>query len=283
MIVILSRGVTRLRRATHAAHLQTGLKAKVSAMSDVLRPAQKSVQAVGSRAAIIRLWFFEALRKFAAGMRHIKPTLARLPNAARRLVQLGRRYLPKGKVREPNLETLFSPTEMAIKTRVVEVAPASPPAQPAAVLSRPHGPKKKPKLSPLQRAQAALHDKDWQHAEDILVDYIVHHTKDTKAYMLLGRIATAKANWPEAMEIYEQVVSLRPSEPGAQAGLGTAAYNCGRYAKALAALQRAHEADPTNMAVLKNLLDIAHKMDNPALQHSIDVKLQDLSNPVPVP
>jgi tetratricopeptide (TPR) repeat protein len=160
---------------------------------------------------------------------------------------------------------------------VIDTAPPAP--APRAELRQNHtatNTKKKRKLTPLQRAQVALDSREYQHAEDILVDYIVQHTKDTKAYMLLGNIAMARSEWAECVEIFEQVMRLRPEEPGAQAGLGIAAYNLGRYAKALPALQRAHEEDPTNLTVLNDLLAIAKRMDNAALQHSIQVKLEGL-------
>ena len=130
--------------------------------------------------------------------------------------------------------------------------------------------------SPLVTAKNAIEQKDYEKAEDILVSYILKHTKDTDAYMALGQIAVARGSWEEAMEIFDQVVSWNPNCPGAYAGLGTSSYRAGKYSRAILALQRAHEADPENIDVLNNLLSIAQKMDNRALQHSIQTKLSAL-------
>ncbi len=276
IIIIVSRGVFRGRRLQFATSIKadTGA-APARATNDVLRPNQKSVQAIRSRATLVQQWLGQAGMLLRQGVVRLKPAFGAAVGGAWhsvRRVRLPRRT--RAVPTEPNIDALFaSPAESAtFTTRVVDTTPKV-----TAVLSRPvHGPKKK--ATPLQRAQTALQEKDYQHAEDILVDYIVHHTKDTKAYMLLGHVAMAKANWGECLEIFEQVMALKPGEPGAQAGLGIAAYNLGRYAKALPALQRAHEEDPTNRLVLADLLSIAQKMDNPALQRSINTKLAALES-----
>ena len=131
--------------------------------------------------------------------------------------------------------------------------------------------------SPLEEAQEALSAKEYERAEDILVGYIVKHTKDTDAYMMLGEAALGREDWQEATEIFEQVVSWNPKQAGVHAGLGLAAYRAGRYSMALQALQRAHEFEPENVTILTDLLSIAKKMDIPALQHSINEKLQELA------
>lgn len=130
--------------------------------------------------------------------------------------------------------------------------------------------------SPLQQAAVALAAANYQAAEDILVNHIVKHTKDTQAYMLLGQAAVGRRNWDEAMEIFEQVVAWDEHHEGALASLGDAAYHAGRYGRALQVLQRAHTADATNEVILDQLLSIARKMDNRALQHSIEEKLVEL-------
>lgn len=132
------------------------------------------------------------------------------------------------------------------------------------------------KESAIIQARAALDHAAYDQAEDILVPYIVTHTRDTAAYMLLGEAAAGRHDWSEAMEIFEQVVNWNPRQTGVWAGLGTAAYRAGNYTRALQALQRAHESDPTNETILTDLLSIARKMDNPALQHSITEKIQAL-------
>ncbi len=293
----MARGLTRMRRATFSQSIKAAETTSFAThASEVLQPTQKSVQAIRSRAVLVRQWLAQAQggikyvsqRTGGVSRASVTKVTQGIAPAARSLIQGLRSRLPRRspiEAQEPDLEALFAlpPTETevavappAIKTRVVET-PVEPKATPTLTLTtfhRAHAPAKK-KLSALQRALQALQEKNYQHAEDILVDHIVHHTKDTKAYMLLGRVASARADWQEAMEIYEQVVRWHPEEPGAQAGLGIAAYNCGRYSKALQALQRAHEEDPTNLVVLNDLLGIAQKMDNPALQRSIQTKLRE--------
>lgn len=254
--------------------------------ADVLQPTQKSVQAMRSRAALASQWARQArsglmnLVQRTAGLRQsgasaLSSLTQKTSSAGRLLKENIASRLPHRRqeaLQEPNLDVLFAPPSKG------EEATPEPKATPTLTLTtafhRPHAPQKK-KVSALQRAQQALQEKKYQHAEDILVDHIVHHTKDTRAYMLLGRVATERADWQEAMEIYEQVIRWQPAEPGAQAGLGIAAYNCGRYSKALQALQRAHEEDPGNLVVLHDLLGIAQKMDNPALQRAIQTKLRE--------
>ena len=130
----------------------------------------------------------------------------------------------------------------------------------------------------LEQAREALSAHEYQHAEDILVEYIVKHTKDTNAYMLLGEAAVGREDWQEAAEIFEQVITWNPDQPRAYALLGLSACRAGRYSKALQALQRAHEADPEDVNILTDLLSIARKMDNPALQKSISEKINALES-----
>lgn len=130
--------------------------------------------------------------------------------------------------------------------------------------------------SPKASAQAALAAGHYQNVEDVMVTYIVKHPKDTEAYMLLGQAAMGRKAWAEAMEIFEQVISWNQAEPGAYAGLGTAAYQAGKFTRALQALQRAHDADPRDRTVLECLLAIAQKLDNHGLLHSLEQELKEL-------
>lgn len=290
IVVIMARGMVRSRRTQFAASIQSAADTSLfNSPTDVLRPTQKSVQAIRSRAALVGRWLTQVRQAAFGGgvfvraklqqLRQFRPS--RLPRpthlsawrqkmsaTSSGLLQRVKNRVkrsPTPTFQEPNIAALFAPPSPVITTRVVTTTPVTHKSQ-------------SPTTAPLlQRAEQALNAKDYQHAEDILVDHIVHHTKDAKAYMLLGKIALAKADWPEAMEIFEQVLTLRPEEPGVQAGLGIAAYNCGRYSKALQTLQRAHDEDPTNLLVLNDLLEIAQKMDNPALQRSINAKLKELA------
>lgn len=128
----------------------------------------------------------------------------------------------------------------------------------------------------LQSAEAELSQQHYQVAEDMLVPYIVKHPKDTAAYMLLGKAAMGREAWSEAMEIFEQVIKWNRKQVGAYTGLGIAAYHAGKFTRALQALQRAQDSDPISREVLDCLMSIAEKMDNPALQHSIREKIEQL-------
>jgi TolA-binding protein len=134
--------------------------------------------------------------------------------------------------------------------------------------------------TPLSQAEIALSSKNYKKAEFLLLNHITKHTKDTAAYMLLGQVALAQENWSDAVEIFEQVIAWDENYFGAQAALGFAACRAGKLTRAIQALQRAHEADPENVVVLQDLLIIARRMDNPALQHSITKKLEELESPV---
>lgn len=286
----MARGINRLRIAQSKV---TNPAAQLTKTSDVLRPTQKSVQAIRSRISLFNQWLAPvktvSLKIGRRGANISKNGAATLINKTKsasaslwKNVHTKVRRRPDKITREPNLDVLFARPINETKTEAVPSKASATPALALTTFHRPSKPQKK-KLPALQRAQQALQAKEYQHAEDILVDYIIHHTKDTKAYMLLGKVATARTDWPEAMEIFEQVVNLRPQEPGAQAGLGLAAYNCGRYSLALQALQRAHEADPTNLVVLNDLLAIAKKLDNPALQRSIQTELSKIAGSKSIP
>jgi len=156
----------------------------------------------------------------------------------------------------------------SITTRLVtRVTPSKSPA------ARLRG--KKP-TSVLVQAQDALSAQNFQLAEDLLVAHIMKHTKDTEAYLLLGEAAMGREDWQEATEIFEQVGKWNPSNTAVHASLGLAAYKAGKYSIALQALQRAREFSPDDLEILTNLLSIAQKMDNPALQASINEKLAEL-------
>lgn len=179
--------------------------------------------------------------------------------------------------------------KLGIKTRLVQAPAVEKPAaaKPAVPASPPptpissgmiFGSKRKEFTSDVLKAAAEALDSDkLQRAEDLLVSHIIKHTKDTDAYMLLGQTAVRRGAWGEALEIFEQVIKMNDHEPEAYASLGLAAYRAGRLTRAIEALQRAHEADPANLDVLRCLLSIAKKMDNVPLQHSIEDKLQSLA------
>ena len=78
------------------------------------------------------------------------------------------------------------------------------------------------------------------------------------------------------MEIFEQVVAINPRVRGGFAALGRAAYGAGKFTRAIEALQRAHDAQPQDREVLKQLLRIARRMDNVPMQKSLREELRAL-------
>ncbi len=128
----------------------------------------------------------------------------------------------------------------------------------------------------LEEARAALGAKQYQRAEDILLPYIVQHSKDANAYMLLCQVALAQSSWDEAYEICEQIERMNADQPGLKAAKGKAAFHTGKMTVALQTLQRAHDDDPENKDILRDLITIAQRMDNPALRESAQEQLSQI-------
>jgi tetratricopeptide (TPR) repeat protein len=128
----------------------------------------------------------------------------------------------------------------------------------------------------LEQAKKALEQDQAKKVENILVPYIVKHPKDTAAYMMLGKAAICRKDWTEAAEIFEQVTRIRPETKGCYAALGEAAYEAGNLTKAIEALQRAHDQNPQDIAVIKRLIKIATRLDNQPMQRSLTEELKTL-------
>ncbi|MBI3256087.1 MAG: tetratricopeptide repeat protein [Candidatus Andersenbacteria bacterium] len=133
-----------------------------------------------------------------------------------------------------------------------------------------------PQATILEQVSDAIGAGQLEQAEEMLIPYIVKHTKDCQAYMLLGKVAIAKGAWREAMEVFEQVIHLDPEIVDAQASLGYAALQQGKFTIALQALQRAHRSEPENVQILDQLLNIARRLDNKVLQKSVLAQLIEL-------
>lgn len=136
--------------------------------------------------------------------------------------------------------------------------------------------KKEDSKSAMVRAAAALAAGRLSEVEDILVPYLAEHSDDKHAYMILGRAAVMQNNWDEAIEIFQQVIKIDDGTKGAQAYLGHAALQSGHLTLALQSLQRAHEQEPDNIDVLKNLLKIAQRQDNKVLKKVVVGQLKEL-------
>ncbi len=137
--------------------------------------------------------------------------------------------------------------------------------------------------TPLEKAETALNKNDFDTAEDILVPYLMKHAADTKAYMLLGKTASGKGSWGEAIEIFQQVLKINNEEVDAYAQLGHAALQAGKFTVAIQALQRARDNEPDNVRIREELLFIARRMDNKVVEKSVTEELVALHAEVQEP
>jgi len=167
--------------------------------------------------------------------------------------------------------------KLASRLAIIEDTPAGSEAQPAAQSpERSRLFTKQKESPPLRQAREAIDAADHDQAEKILVPYLAEHPKETRAYMMLGEAALAKHDWEEAMEVFEQVVDLSPEAKGGYAALGHAAFEAGKFTRAIEALQHAHNDNPSDVAVIRQLLKIAHRMDNVPMQRSLTEELSKI-------
>jgi tetratricopeptide (TPR) repeat protein len=284
VILIVARVSLRARRAAFSAAVESAVTEP--SPEEVLQPSQKSVQAMGSRVALGQKYFMALGRGLGSMPRRTGSAIARVGSKIRlrraRAAELTESTEPLGDEEETaSSVSLPSPSaaKPIIRSGIRLERRETTAASVAETLRRSvkrHAPRPKAD-SPITAAEQALEAHEYLKAENILVPYIVHHAKDTQAYILLGQAAIGREAWEEAMEIFEQVIQWDADSKGAYASLGYAAYRAGRLTRALQALQRAHEAEPNNDRVLQQLLSIAQRLDNRALQHSISEKLEALT------
>lgn len=222
-----------------------------------------------------------------------------LPTAPRRLARLGegfsqwreRRRQQREEVIAERIETVSpvsaAPDREQPRIRVInlerpemKLKEESAASETPAAVATPQPPLKTDPLADkpiaIQQAGEALERGHHARVEEILVPYLVKNPKDTDAYMVLGQAALAAEQWDEAVEIFEQVLKVNARTVGAHACLGRAALRAGHLSQALQQLQRAHEENPSSEEILRQLLTLAERFDNPALQHSIQEKLSVL-------
>ena len=130
--------------------------------------------------------------------------------------------------------------------------------------------------TPLEKASDALEKKDYEAAEDMLVSYIMKHSSETKAYILLGKAAIGREAWDEAIEIFQQVIKLDDTIVDAYAELGHAALNAGKFTLAIQSLQHARDMDSKNIRIREELLFIARRMDNKVVEKGVLEELAEL-------
>lgn len=284
IIFIISRVVTRLRRHELTTALQSAATAQTAASPGQLRPAQSNIRLFGSR--------LSALKPLLStiGVQTKKATFTTQKVAAK-IWQRVPRQLPdtsrwrRSQAPAPAPEPVTAIHKaVPLVTRVV--TPAEPKAPPAP--AKPHITKKvvsptffqkKPRLSELDVAHAALKQGEYSKVEEVLVPYLFKHPTSAAGYTLLGKAAMQQGNWSDALEILEQAVAQDEPPVEAQSLLGISAYHAGQLGRALPALQRAHDQDAANPEVLRCLMKIARTMDNRALVHSIEVEIAALETP----
>lgn len=266
VIFILSRVTVRLRRSQLNTSIAVAAHADTGHATRQLQPRRSTLELVKSPLTLWSQAFHEI--RHAVGIRttHVLKGMVHLQQRAS--AALVRRRVARQHASLTTKAAVISPVPTNIKTRVIPRPVIS-----KQVVAPKFFKKKDQQPDEMTSARQAVEAGDLEKAETILISYIYKHTKDTEAYMLLGEIASTKKQWLEAMEIFEQVVKRHPEKIGVWAYLGHAAFHAGRYAKALQALQRAHEADPNDAIILNELLKIASIMDNRALVSSIKEKL----------
>jgi len=128
----------------------------------------------------------------------------------------------------------------------------------------------------IEQAKEALGQDENALVEEILIPYIVKHPHDAQAYMLLGKAACHQQAWEDAVQAFEQVVNLNPKTKNCLAELGRATYQAGHLTKAIEMLQRAHNQNPQDTNVIRDLITIAQRMDNQPMRQSLQEELKEL-------
>lgn len=259
MIAVVSRVVTRVKRTALSAAIQTEGAQEVHSAQQLFNPGESRVTLMKSR-----------LTAFGSSLTRSLSALKSLPDWLR--LQL-RRFERKSKPVAPPPPPPPAVTQPKITLRPIEPSPVSTRLETTTQRLQALVKKNRATTSPVQAAEQALSEKKLSQAEDILVPYLAKHPKNTVAYLLLSEIAVARGQWDETMEILEQVIQLDAATPGAYAKLGEAALAAGHVTRALEALQRAHDADPKDLSVLKNLFKIAQRRDDRVLQKSVVHKM----------
>lgn len=279
MTAVISRVLMRLKRSELSAAIQTEGASGMHSAQQLFNPGESKVTFMKSRLTAVGNSVAQSVSEFKKVMQKKQPSVAiTAPRSTwrERFTRIQNRLKAQLKriKRKPRLVALpVSPPPAPVQPRVtlqrVEKPPVPTRLETTTQRLQALVKKSRATTSPVQAAQQALSGKNLAEAEDILVPYLAKHPKNTVAYLLLSEIAVVRGRWDEAIEILEQVIQLDRTAPGAYAKLGEAALAGGRVTRALEALQRAHDADPKDISVLKNLFKIAQRRDDRVLQKSV--------------
>lgn len=203
------------------------------------------------------------------------PKLSHVESAGSDMYVRPRTHLVTRVAKQPSAESAGSQSADATPTAKPSAASELSESKRDSVISRVLRGKEAPP-DPLEAARVVLQEGKYDRAEDILIPYIVQHSKEAKAYMLLGQSALGQRAWEEAIEIFQQVLKIDETEPGVYVLLGRAAFEARKFTLAIQTLQKAHDEDSTNAEVLEMLLTIAKRMDNKILEKSVRADLANL-------
>ena len=267
-ILVVSRVMVRIRRQKFATAARAP---RARDLAVLLRPSQKSVHEIKDRLALVRHTIYHSVTKVRSELRRRRQQLRRaIPHTSLPAAKPDSQALQKKQPRDQ-----FKPQLHVVETKPTKRTEPTPQPTKQSGLKKLF-PAKKSAATPLEQARRALTADRCHHVETILVPYIIKHPKATPAYILLGKAALRRGAWEEAVEVFEQVVNLKPTAKGGYALLGYAAYKAGKFTKAIEAFQKAHDADPQNTNIIKRLLKIARRLDNVPLQHSLLAELTSL-------
>lgn len=267
-ILVVSRVMVRIRRQKFAVAARAP---RVRDLAVLLRPSQKSVHEIKDRLALVRHTVYDSVTKVRSELRRRRQQLRHvIPHISLPAAKLAHQALQKKHPTDQHKPQLHIVETEPIK----RTKPVSTPIQQSGLKKL--FPPKKSMVTPLEQARRALAANRCHRVETILVPYIIKHPKATPAYILLGKAALRQRAWEEALEVFEQVVNLKPTTKGGYALLGYAAYKAGKFTKAIEALQKAHDVDPQNTSIIKRLLKIARRLDNLPLQRSLLEELTSL-------
>lgn len=306
IILVVSRVVLRIRRTqlTHSVRAvahgsQSDFTAHAEDLAHIIGPSKKSVRIIRNRLILVSHFFQNLFSRLETSVQQHRHTLFKRASdsprfalrahvsqwraSTRHAYTVVRDSTQRWRLPRPAASLTTPPLPRPTpKLTIVELPTVQPiPSSPVTSSQPQHRGMRgkfmqRQKTPALERARESLAAAQFRRAEKILVPYLVKNPKHASAYMMLAEAAVASGDWSEALEIYEQVASLKPNLDGVYAALGKAAFQAGKFTRAIEALQLAHNANPQDSSVIKLLLKIASRMDNAPLQRSLRGELASL-------
>lgn len=279
IIVLVSRVALRMRseQLSDQIHAEVASGAPMHEES-LLGPGTKGVQLVKNRLVHAAHSMRNTATQIRDAARTIEMPKTDLKGKVVSFMQSVSKRIPDAKKRIAELRTppvAVSPVIRLIRHTTPEVVKQP---EKASIMSKIV--KREKEETPLEKAANAIASQQFDTAEDILVPYIMKHTSDANAYVLLGNAAIGRQSWEEAMEIFQQVIKIDSTLCDGYAQLGHAALNAGRFTQAIEALQHARNMDAKNITVREELLLIAQRMDNKVVEKGVAEELEELKKEI---